>query len=78
MNLIGAGIVVYGELEIFQKRHTLFICLGSITGSVCPSGTPLSHVFCGLGGTGCPSGYYCEVAPNDAYAVCCPRQGIVG
>ena len=44
--------------------------------SPCRNGqTPLPNYFCGRGPThqDCPSGYNCIIAPNDAYAVCCPR-----
>ena len=37
---------------------------------------PLAGYFCGRGPTrqDCPSGYQCIIAPNDAYAVCCPLR----
>ncbi|CAF1072796.1 unnamed protein product [Adineta ricciae] len=36
---------------------------------------PLNGYFCGRGVNRrqCPSTHQCKVAPNDAYAVCCPR-----
>lgn len=36
---------------------------------------PLSGYFCGRGPNrrDCPRKHYCKIAPNDAYAVCCPR-----
>lgn len=39
--------------------------------NVCPKGSPLANYYCGRGGTRCPRGYYCEIAPDDTYAVCC-------
>ncbi|KAK7500030.1 hypothetical protein BaRGS_00008577, partial [Batillaria attramentaria] len=35
------------------------------------------EAFCGRGPSrmDCPSGYQCNIAPNDAYAVCCPSAG---
>jgi hypothetical protein len=44
--------------------------------SPCANGQPpLSGYFCGRGpnNRACPSTHQCMVAPNDAYAVCCPR-----
>ena len=37
--------------------------------------TPLQGYFCGRGPTrqDCPPTHECIIAPNDAYAVCCPR-----
>jgi hypothetical protein len=37
--------------------------------------TPLDGYFCGRGPNRreCPSTHQCAIAPNDAYAVCCPR-----
>jgi hypothetical protein len=37
--------------------------------------SPLVDYFCGRGlnRRDCPSTHYCKIAPNDAYAVCCPR-----
>ncbi|UJR07218.1 hypothetical protein I4U23_011506 [Adineta vaga] len=36
---------------------------------------PLEGYFCGRGPNRreCPSTHQCKIAPNDAYAVCCPR-----
>ncbi|XP_052772848.1 uncharacterized protein LOC128211814 [Mya arenaria] len=39
----------------------------------CPYGEPLANHYCGRGGSRCPNNYYCEIAPNDAYAECCPK-----
>jgi hypothetical protein len=38
--------------------------------------TPLADYFCGRGPNRreCPSTHHCAIAPNDAFAVCCPRQ----
>ncbi len=44
--------------------------------SPCQNGqAPLAGYFCGRGPNrqDCPSAYKCVIAPNDAYAVCCPR-----
>lgn len=44
--------------------------------SPCQDGqAPLAGYFCGRGPNrqDCPSAYKCVIAPNDAYAVCCPR-----
>ncbi|CAF5172907.1 unnamed protein product, partial [Rotaria magnacalcarata] len=37
--------------------------------------SPLEDYFCGLSPNRreCPSTHQCTIAPNDAYAVCCPR-----
>ncbi|CAF0811428.1 unnamed protein product [Rotaria sordida] len=37
--------------------------------------TPLEGYFCGRSPNrrACPSTHQCAIAPNDAYAVCCPR-----
>ncbi|CAF3375496.1 unnamed protein product [Rotaria socialis] len=38
---------------------------------------PLDGYFCGRGiinRTDCPSNYACVIAPNDAYAACCPSS----
>ena len=34
----------------------------------------MPDVFCGRGidREDCPDGYYCGIAPDDGYAVCCP------
>ncbi|XP_078584278.1 uncharacterized protein LOC144866627 [Branchiostoma floridae x Branchiostoma japonicum] len=41
----------------------------------CPSGDPfLPNYYCGRGGQRCPPGYYCEIEPADAWAVCCPSE----
>ncbi|XP_052261264.1 uncharacterized protein LOC127865299 [Dreissena polymorpha] len=37
----------------------------------CPFGSPLPNFYCGRGGERCPDSYYCEIAPDDRYAVCC-------
>ncbi|XP_045184573.2 uncharacterized protein LOC123542655 [Mercenaria mercenaria] len=39
----------------------------------CPYGSPKAGAYCGLGGQPCPQYYSCKIAPNDAYAVCCPN-----
>ena len=44
--------------------------------NVCQEGSPLGSFNCGRGGSRCPGGYYCEISPIDAYAVCCPTPGI--
>lgn len=33
-------------------------------------------IFCGRGPSrqDCPSGTYCDIAPNDAYAICCNNK----
>ena len=44
--------------------------------SPCKNGqSPLDGYFCGNGSNQkeCPSNSTCVIAPNDAYAVCCPR-----
>ncbi|KAK7108360.1 spore coat protein SP70-like isoform X1 [Littorina saxatilis] len=40
-------------------------------------GRGVSEAFCGLSPNSitCPSNYFCNVAPNDAYAVCCQGNG---
>ncbi|KAL4222734.1 hypothetical protein ACF0H5_018775 [Mactra antiquata] len=38
----------------------------------CRYGQPRSGLYCGLGGQPCPTNYYCEISPIDAYALCCP------
>lgn len=46
------------------------------TQSLCANGqSPLAGYFCGRGPTrqDCPATHECIIAPNDAYAVCCPR-----
>ena len=42
--------------------------------SECPTGNPLPNVFCGRGPNRqeCPTGYLCNIAPDDSFAVCCP------
>jgi len=45
--------------------------------SPCRNGqAPLDGYFCGRGPNRreCPSTHQCMIAPNDAYAVCCPLQ----
>ena len=39
---------------------------------------PLRDYFCGRGlnRRDCPSSHFCKIAPNDAYAVCCPRSDL--
>lgn len=40
----------------------------------CSYGSPLSEpANCGRGGERCPENHYCEIAPNDVYAVCCRK-----
>ncbi|KAH3876547.1 hypothetical protein DPMN_000392 [Dreissena polymorpha] len=39
----------------------------------CPFGSPLPNFYCGRGGERCPDSYYCEIAPDDRYAVCCRK-----
>ncbi len=44
--------------------------------SPCTDGkAPLNDYFCGRGPNrrDCPSTHQCMIAPNDAFAVCCPR-----
>lgn len=43
----------------------------------CENGkAPLDGYFCGRGPNRreCPSNHQCMIAPNDAYAVCCPQK----
>jgi hypothetical protein len=45
--------------------------------SPCEDGqAPLDGYFCGRGSDRreCPTTHHCMIAPNDAFAVCCPRQ----
>ncbi len=45
--------------------------------SPCGNGqAPLDDFFCGRGpnSRACPSTHECIIAPDDGYAVCCPRQ----
>ncbi|UJR21435.1 hypothetical protein I4U23_024521 [Adineta vaga] len=45
--------------------------------SPCKEGQiPLDKYFCGRGPTrkDCPSTHQCIIAPDDRYAVCCPRK----
>ncbi|XP_052779569.1 uncharacterized protein LOC128216905 [Mya arenaria] len=44
----------------------------------CSYGAPLANHFCGRGGSACPSHHYCEIAPDDTYAVCCPTHCTTG
>lgn len=56
---------------------TLLVNSLSIKKDICGNGDiPLAGYFCGRGinRRDCPSTHQCVIAPNDAYAVCCPRQ----
>ena len=47
--------------------------------SPCEDGqAPLDDYFCGRGDgrRECPTTHHCMIAPNDAFAVCCPRRRI--
>jgi hypothetical protein len=47
----------------------------SVQNDKCSDGqAPLADYFCGRGinRRDCPSTHHCVIAPNDAYAVCCP------
>ena len=49
----------------------------SIQDDVCGDNqAPLADYFCGRGFNrrDCPSTHQCVIAPNDAYAVCCPKR----
>lgn len=56
---------------------TLLVNSLSIQKDKCGDGqAPLAGYFCGRGinRRECPSTHHCVIAPNDAYAVCCPRD----
>ncbi len=69
-------------------KLTLILCIAiatatlatnalSIQNDKCGDGqTPLVDYFCGRGinRRDCPSTHHCVIAPNDAYAVCCPLR----
>ena len=74
-------------MSIFKQVLFLFVLVFTITSihgscrksepSPCANGEqPLAGYFCGRGPTrvDCPSTHECIIAPNDAYAVCCPRK----
>lgn len=54
----------------------LDIVCGQRPTNPCPNGgAPLPGYFCGRGPThqDCPNSHQCIIAPDDTYAVCCPR-----
>jgi hypothetical protein len=56
---------------------TLLVNSLSVQNDICGDGQVLLEgYFCGRGPNRreCPSTHYCNVAPNDAYAVCCPNR----
>jgi len=56
---------------------TLFVNSLSVQTDICDDGqAPLADYFCGRGPNrrDCPSSHHCVIAPNDAYAVCCPHR----
>ncbi|CAF2818420.1 unnamed protein product [Rotaria sp. Silwood2] len=55
-----------------SNGHLMCVCKGSPCDD---EETPLADYFCGRGPSRreCPSTHQCTIAPNDAYAVCCPR-----
>jgi hypothetical protein len=56
---------------------TLMVYSLSIQKDKCGDGqAPLAGYFCGRGINhhSCPSTHRCVIAPNDAYAVCCPNR----
>ncbi|XP_070578366.1 neurogenic locus notch homolog protein 1-like isoform X4 [Ptychodera flava] len=73
------GMCVYGRCvceQGFVGRH----CEES-TFNPCQHGRPAvaydgTELFCGRGPNTatCPDGHYCNIAPNDQYAVCCPEE----
>lgn len=71
-------------MTLFQSTLIFYITIAtivltaralSIQDNVCGNGqAPLAGYFCGRGlnRRDCPSTHHCVIAPNDAYAVCCP------
>ena len=56
---------------------TLLVNAFSTKKDMCTDGqAPLAGYFCGRGinRRECPSTHHCVIAPNDAYAVCCPNH----
>ncbi|XP_060606360.1 uncharacterized protein LOC132758689 [Ruditapes philippinarum] len=68
-------------MDIHGHVYLLFLMLACLLGNnldceaaenPCSYGSPLHGSYCGRGGHPCPQYHSCKIAPNDAYAVCCP------
>ena len=61
--------------ELWSAAKSRWCCDNKQLG--CPkcggTATPLEGSNCGRLGTPCGDGYYCDVEPTDAWAVCCPQ-----
>ncbi|XP_078001185.1 uncharacterized protein LOC144453723 isoform X3 [Glandiceps talaboti] len=90
LSCVGSDGTIYadGETMMPDECNTCtcsggaLVCTLMICEHRCPDGIPATDangldIFCGLGPIRqeCPANHFCNIAPDDRYAVCCPGSG---
>lgn len=78
----GCNGVTYSNTCAARSSGVLIFVAGECapeSGAGCKYGAALTdeagtELFCGRGGSECPAGSECNIAPNDSYAKCCPSS----